>query len=42
MCLVLVTQVFGAMRTYEYNGLYYTKEGGDGNPYVAYVAGPDE
>ena len=42
MCLVLVTQVWGAMRTYEHNGLYYAKGGGDGEPYVAYVAGPDE
>ena len=43
MCLVLVTQVFGAMRTYERNGLYYAREDHEASgEYLAYVAGPDD
>ncbi len=43
MCLVLVTQVFGAMRTYERNGLYYAREDYEASgEYLAYVAGPDD
>ncbi len=43
MCLVLVTQVFGAMRTYERNGLYYAREDYEASgEYLAYVASPDD
>ena len=43
MCLVLVTQVWGAMRTYEHNGLYYAREDHEASgEYLAYVAGPDD
>ena len=41
-CLVLAVQVWGAERTYEYNGLYYSKEPFGGERYLAYVASPDE
>ena len=42
MCLVLAVQVWGAARSVERNGLRYQMAGGDGEPYEAYVVGPDE